>query len=257
MRTPQDTAGRIADCGASVLGRIVAWAMLALMTLLSLGAAVFLMLLPAGLAHAAEPVTGLQRGLSEKHRQISDTGPAPQAAPYRAELLRAAHSAWGLDAPVAMLAAQVHAESAWQPGAVSRVGAAGLAQFMPQTAAWWCKFDRTAAANCLPQNPTWALRAMAGYDRWLFDRLAAAGADEGDRLWAVLRSYNGGLGHWLAESALAADRTRVHADAACGRARRAVQFCAENLGYPQRILLTLQPRYASWGRVVKVTGGAS
>ena len=46
----------------------------------------------------------------------------PQAAqPYRALLVRTAHAVWGLDAPVAVLAAQIHQESGWHPQAVSRV----------------------------------------------------------------------------------------------------------------------------------------
>ena len=58
------------------------------------------------------------------------------AARYRLTLLREAHGQWGLDAPVAAFAAQVHQESGWNPQAVSRVGARGLAQFMPATTLW-------------------------------------------------------------------------------------------------------------------------
>ena len=83
-----------------------------------------------------------------------------QAARYRAELVRAAHSQWGLDAPVAALAAQVHQESGWRPDAVSHVGARGMAQFMPATATWWCALNGLGAAACQPHNPTWALRAL-------------------------------------------------------------------------------------------------
>ena len=40
----------------------------------------------------------------------------PQAAQqYRPLLVRTAHAFWGLDAPVAVFAAQVHQESAWRP----------------------------------------------------------------------------------------------------------------------------------------------
>lgn len=50
--------------------------------------------------------------------------PVPHlAARYKLTLLREAHSQWGLNAPVAALAAQVHQESGWRPDAVSRVGA--------------------------------------------------------------------------------------------------------------------------------------
>lgn len=170
------------------------------------------------------------------------------AVRYRAELTRAAHAQWGLGAPVAALAAQVHQESGWRPSAVSRVGAAGMAQFMPGTAAWWCALQGHTAEQCQPTNPTWALRALVGYDRWLYERTPAH-YTPAQRLWVALRAYNGGLGHWQAEARATglARPTREQVDAACGRARRAAVHCAENLGYPHRILNLLAPRYASWG----------
>ena len=170
----------------------------------------------------------------------------PQATPYRAALVRAAHSQWGLDAPVAALAAQVHQESGWNPQAVSRVGAAGMAQFMPATAKWWCEANKLTAEQCQPSNPTWALRALVGFDRYLYVRTPER-FNAFDRLWVALRGYNGGLGHWQAEARLASGTSREAVDAACGRARRAPVHCKENLGYPQRILVQLQPRYATWG----------
>lgn len=170
----------------------------------------------------------------------------PGAAAYRMELVRSAHAQWGLDAPVAALAAQVHQESGWNPHAVSGVGATGMAQFMPATAQWWCGLHGLSGAACQPSNPAWALRALVGYDKWLWDRVPERFSAH-DRLWVVLRAYNGGLGHWQAESRLAADDSRESIDAACGRARRRQSFCPENLGYPRRILLGLQPRYVAWG----------
>jgi hypothetical protein len=183
--------------------------------------------------------------------------PPQAAARYRSELTRAAHSQWGLDAPVALLAAQVHQESGWNPQAVSRVGAAGLAQFMPATATWWCGRAGTAAADCTPTNPAWALRAMVGYDRYLWGQLASAG-DAPARWWATLRSYNGGLGHWQTEARVALrtagaptqPSTQPAIDAACGLARRHRSHCPENLGYPHRIMVVLQPRYQTWGAMV-------
>ena len=170
----------------------------------------------------------------------------PNAVRYRGHLVRAAHAHWGLNAPVAALAAQVHQESGWRPRALSRVGATGMAQFMPATALWWCDLNDMTADQCQPQNPSWALSALVGYDKWLFDRTPERyGAF--DRMWVVLRAYNGGLGHWQAESRLAVTNGRQAVDAACGRARRSAVHCPENLGYPLRILQVLQPRYASWG----------
>lgn len=170
------------------------------------------------------------------------------AQQYKRTLVRVAHSEWGLGAPVAVFAAQIHQESGWRHVAVSHVGAQGLAQFMPGTAQWWCDRTGTAAADCQPTNPTWAMRSLVGYDKWLYDR-APAHYTPRDRMWVALRAYNGGLGHWQREAASTglAQPSRAQVDAACGKARRAAVHCKENLGYPHRILVVLQPRYLQWG----------
>lgn len=176
-------------------------------------------------------------------------GQVPAAAQqHRALLVRSAHSTWGLNAPVAVFAAQIHQESGWRPEAVSQVGARGLAQFMPATAQWWCDAIKVSRADCQPHNPAWALRAMVGYDKYLYDRTPTRYSAY-DRMWVTLRGYNGGLGHWQREAAAsgAAQPTRRQVDAACGKARRAAVHCRENLGYPSRILIELQPRYRGWG----------
>jgi soluble lytic murein transglycosylase-like protein len=170
------------------------------------------------------------------------------AQQYRGQLVRAAHSVWGLNAPIAVFAAQVYQESAWMPEAVSRVGARGLAQFMPATANWWCDLNKLAPAACQPHNPAWALRALVGYDKYLYDRTPTH-YSAFDRMWVALRGYNGGLGHWQREAVAsgATQPTRQQVDAACGKARRAAAHCRENLHYPHRILVELQPRYSNWG----------
>lgn len=179
--------------------------------------------------------------------------PVPREAErHRGELTRSARLVWGIDAPIATFAAQVHQESGWRRDARSHVGASGLAQFMPATAAWLCGRYDDLPPGCDTTNPTWALRALVRYDRHLWDRLERAGA-ECDRMWATLRSYNGGLGHWLREAALAADASDRHAvDAQCGRASRSAKHCQENLGYPRMIIYRHQPRYVAvgWGRGV-------
>lgn len=170
------------------------------------------------------------------------------AARYRLTLIRAAQAKWGLGAPVAVFAAQVHQESGWRPDAVSSVGAMGMAQFMPATARWWCGLLGLDAEQCQPHNPTWALQALVGYDKYLYEHTPAHYAPR-ERMWVALRAYNGGLGHWQAEARSTGLRepTRAQVDAACGQARRAPVHCVENLAYPRRILLVLQPRYAAWG----------
>lgn len=178
----------------------------------------------------------------------------PQAAlPHRAELTRQARLVWGLNAPVADFAGQVHQESAWRPAAVSRVGAQGMAQFMPATAKWWCELHRMSAAECQPTNPTWALRAMVGYNRWLWNRIPDT-SDECDRMAFTLSAYNGGLGWVQRDRRLAtargldASRYWGHVEAVnAGRAQWAIR---ENRDYPRRILHQHSPRYAAagWGR---------
>ena len=172
------------------------------------------------------------------------------AAHYRMDLTRAAHSQWGLDAPVASLAAQVHQESGWHPQAVSRVGATGLAQFMPGTAAWWCSMH--PAQDCTPNNPTWALRSLVGYDYYLFARVQ--GIDACNRFAFALSAYNGGLG-WVNRDRLLASGKGLDAlawwDSVEGvNAGRTAANWRENRDYPRAILRRTTPLYvaAGWGQ---------
>jgi len=176
----------------------------------------------------------------------SAAGDIPRAADqYRRPLTREAQMQWGLRAPVARFAAQIHQESGWRADAKSAY-AGGLAQFTPATADWIAKLYPRELGEGAPYSPTWALRALVTYDRWLYDR--TRGATECDRWWFLLRAYNGGLGHVQAEARLTAcPLHREVVDAACGLAKRAAAHCAENLGYPRRILLTIEPCYRTAG----------
>jgi soluble lytic murein transglycosylase-like protein len=179
----------------------------------------------------------------------------PNAVKHRLELTRLAHAEWGLNAPIPVFAAQIHQESTWNPSAVSGVGAQGMAQFMPATAKWLCESSGTPSNQCLPQNPTWAMRALVQYDKWLYARVW--GVTEYDRMWAALRAYNGGLGWWQQEALLTPAKrlaTREEIDAMCGRHKRHLSHCKENLNYPRRIMNIYQPRYSGWGRII-VQGG--
>lgn len=161
-----------------------------------------------------------------------------EAQTYRRDLTRNARMIWGLDAPVATFAAQIHQESAWRPDARSPY-AHGLAQFTPATADWIGGLD-PPLANPDTGNPTWALRALVRYDAWLYTRVPAAGnAPPCARMALVLRAYNGGLG-WLQKEA----RTGKP----CAAFRSAAN-CRENLAYPVRILTRLEPLYVrrGWG----------
>lgn len=179
------------------------------------------------------------------------------AVKYRGDLTRIAHAEWGLTAPIPLFASQIHQESAWQPAVVSKVGAQGMAQFMPATAKWLCESSGTPANQCQPQNPIWAMRALVQYDKWLYARVW--GVNEYDRMWATLRAYNGGLGWWQQEALLTPAKrlaTREEIDAMCGRHKRHPLHCKENLNYPRRIMNIYQPRYSGWGRIIMQGGQA-
>ncbi|SIS88124.1 Transglycosylase SLT domain-containing protein [Neptunomonas antarctica] len=176
---------------------------------------------------------------------------------YRNDLTRQARLIWGIDAPIAVMAAQVHQESAWDKSAVSAVGATGLAQFMPATARWIPVID-SQLSNPQPTNPTWALRALARYDFWLYSRLRA---DTHCDRWAMtLSAYNGGLG-WVLRDKKAANaagdsRWLWWDNVEKYNAGRKNDSFLENRGYPRRILLMLMPRYqqAGWGQGIQCGG---
>lgn len=179
-----------------------------------------------------------------------------QANQYQRTLTREAMRVWGLDAPIARLAGQIHQESAWNAQAKSKY-ASGLAQFTPDTATWIAQtYPKDFPDGWVaPYSPAWALRAVAVYDRHLYDR--TKGHTDCDRWWFTLRSYNGGAGHIAAEARHADDPLdRAAVDAVCGTARRSVKHCAENTGYPKKILLRWEPLYydAGWGWARPVCG---
>lgn len=173
------------------------------------------------------------------------------AAKYKRDLIRNARLVWGMSAPTATFAAQIHQESSWNPDAVSPVGASGMAQFMPATSTWIAGLYPSLKDND-PRNPQWAMRAMATYDKHLYDRVTAT---DPCHQWAkTLSAYNGGLQHVYNDELLAAKQGLDWqlwwgSVESIKTARRSESNWAENRGYPKRILLTLAPRYvqAGWG----------
>lgn len=90
------------------------------------------------------------------------------------------------DIPAPVLAAQIEAESDWQPDAISPVGAQGLAQFMPGT---WDIYGRGGDAR----NPADAIDAQGRYMGDLLE-LAESSDIPGDPLALALAGYNAGFG---------------------------------------------------------------
>lgn len=171
-----------------------------------------------------------------------------EALQYQRDLTRNARLVWGMDAPVAVLAAQVHQESRWRSDAKSKF-ASGLAQFTPATVEWISVAFPAELAAGQPDNPAWALRALARYDRYLWER--TSGATTCDRFAFALSGYNGGPG-WVARDKRLARERGANPEVWFGsvelyNAGRREEFFKENRGYPQRILRVLQPLYTSWG----------
>lgn len=173
------------------------------------------------------------------------------AVTYRLAIQREASRNFGLDAPVARLAAQVHQESGWNPRAASAY-AQGLTQFTPATARWLPDVC-PAVGQPDPWDPQWALRAQACYMAWLHQRVTpykyAGAMSECTRWNFALRGYNGGEG-WLNRERMATQRAGFDANdwrfVELQRVR-AVWAHKENIGYPRRIMLTLEPAYINAG----------
>lgn len=113
---------------------------------------------------------------------------------YRGLLTKSAIQTHGPGAPVAMLAGHIEQESACNPNARSRVGALGLAQFMPATAADMAKFHPSVCSPANPFDPRWAIQCK---DRYLHSLRRSFQDLPTCSSWTfALRSYNGGLG-WI------------------------------------------------------------
>lgn len=173
-----------------------------------------------------------------------------EAAEHRRELVRASRAVWGMDAPIATFAAQVHQESRWRAEARSGAGAQGLTQFMPATARWIATAYPSDLNPPAPFDPAWSLRAMVRYNRFLFERVAAI--DECERAAFMLAAYNGGLG-WVNRRKAKSDMPLICLGATCD-INPGVTWAnqRENSEYSRRILLATEPIYvaAGWGRGV-------
>jgi soluble lytic murein transglycosylase-like protein len=176
------------------------------------------------------------------------------SARYRIALEREVAANFGVAAPTARIAAQIHQESLWRPTAKSAY-AVGLSQFTLPTAEWL----PTVCPSVGPPDPwdaAWSIRAIACYDAWIYQRVRAA--TECDRWAFVLAAYNGGIGWIPRDRAHAAkhgadpQRWWGHVEYYSTRSARAL---VENRGYPRRILLLLEPAYvrAGWPGAVVCT----
>lgn len=96
----------------------------------------------------------------------------------------------------AVIAAQIEAESGWNPDAESPVGAEGLSQFMPGTWTTWGR-DEDGNGRSSPYDPGDAIMAQGRYDCALARQVQGykdRGEASGETLDLALAAYNAGPG---------------------------------------------------------------
>lgn len=174
----------------------------------------------------------------------------PACRQYQQYLTQYARATFGIDAPVATLAAQIQQESSCNAAAKSPF-AAGLTQFTPGTASDITKrHPLQLGSTPTPLEPRWAIRAQNLFMRELVRRYP--GKTECDT-WAFgFSAYNGGPG-WVNRDKAMARAKGVDPNVWFGAVEltpdpeRKPANIAENRGYPRRILLTITPVYIAGG----------
>lgn len=118
-------------------------------------------------------------------------GPIVVPTELRKVILRASSRCDAI--PVEVLAAQIAAESHWDPGAVSSAGAQGIAQFMP---AVWEQYGIDANKDGVASvwDPVDAIHSAAALN--CINRRLVRDAS-GNRLHNTLAAYNAGFGNVL------------------------------------------------------------
>jgi murein DD-endopeptidase MepM/ murein hydrolase activator NlpD len=116
--------------------------------------------------------------------------PGTVPAQYVLLIRNAAQTCPEVTAP--LIAAQLKAESGFQPSAVSPVGARGIAQFMPGT---WAAVgrDENGDGKADPHDPVDAIPAQARYNCDQLAEIRRTGI-VGDEIDLMLAAYNAGLG---------------------------------------------------------------
>jgi Transglycosylase SLT domain len=147
---------------------------------------------------SAALVLGLVVALGLASPPASEALNYPVPAEYRPLIEQAAGECPGL--PAHVLAAQLQAESDWNPTAVSPAGAVGIAQFMPGTWATW-GVDANGNGTASPFEPRDAIAAQGAFMCDLLRRAQSSGLS-GDPITLALAGYNAGWGAVLRYSGI-------------------------------------------------------
>lgn len=149
------------------------------------------------------------------------------------------------EVPPAVIAAQIEAESSWNPNAVSSAGAQGISQFMPGT---WATFGRDENGNGVsPFDPADAIMAQGRYDC----QLAAEIKQMQSGTWRM-RCFNEAQGRLMVPPVAGEVRGEIldlvlaaYNAGPCGvRVHRGIPPYAETVRYVAKIL-KLMEKYAA------------
>lgn len=169
------------------------------------------------------------------------------AGQYRATLQREAQFMFGMDAPIAVFAAQIHQESSWRAGVTAWDNGRGLAQFMDATADVIVKnYPELGAPD--PYNPRWAIRALVRYDMWLLERVQ--GYTPCHKWGAALKSYNGGLTYVQRAQKRSPEPNIWFGLTEFIKTGQSDKNFEYSRTYPHKVLFKHQHIYASWGPMV-------
>lgn len=181
-------------------------------------------------------------------QSVANAEQIPRAAlQYRNDIIRHTRAVWGLDGPVASIAAQIHQESAFNANAHS-IYAEGLSEFTPATAKWISNLYHNQLGEPQPYNPQWALRALNLYDQYLYDGIKLFDSSC-DRYLFMLSSYNGGDG-WRRKRQRMSIHPGNYPVTSLYNPGIKPTFQRENEEYPKKIIYKHQPLYLSWGQGV-------
>jgi len=174
--------------------------------------------------------------------------------PYYVLIIKANRYYWGHDDYIAATMAQMYTESACDRFAKSWVGAEGLLQFMPRTAAGLqltAKCD--IGINADPYNLKWITMAGVCYNKYLYNRnyefpLVC------DRYAAAMSAYNGGQKYVNVKREKCSggcDATKWFNNVEYMATRRKPSNEHENRQYPHRVLKKFTPKFIESGYIGK------
>ena len=157
---------------------------------------------------------------------------ASQKSRERAVLPLVSAAAEEFDVPMAMILSVIRAESDFHPDAVSRVGALGLMQLMPQTFAFLCEELQIRHDPQMITDPPTNVRFGTYYLSYLYEKFGS---------WRVaLAAYNAGegrVGEWLCDPALTVDGTlrRIPYPETAAYVKKTLEYYVDYLeSYPEK-----------------------